>query len=116
MPMLSLDVSHALSPDEVVRRLKEKFAAARAEYQDRVSNFREEWRDHTVSFGFRALGMAVSGTVAVEAEKVRLDATLPFAAICFKSTIEDHIRREVGGLLAADNTTNDTDRRGNDRS
>ena len=59
--------------DEAVRRLKEKFAAARAEYGEHVSKFHDEWKDHTFSFSLHALGMGVSGTVAVEPRKVRLD-------------------------------------------
>ena len=47
-------------------------------------------RDHTFSFAFRTLGMAVSGTVAVEPTRVRLAAALPLAAAFFKGTIEEH--------------------------
>ena len=100
MPKLSVDVSHALSLDEVARRFKERLAAARAEYQDRLSDFHEEWQDHTVSFAFRAMGLAVSGRVAVEREKVRLEANLPLAVMMFKGTIEKRLREEVGQLLA----------------
>ena len=101
MPQLSLDIPHVLGLDEAARRLKERFTTARAEYQGHVSDFREEWRDHTFSFAFRALGMAVSGTVAVEQERIRLAAHLPLAAMFLKGAIEDRIRREVGILLAA---------------
>jgi hypothetical protein len=100
MPKLSIDVPHVLSQDEAAQRLKDKFAAVRAEYESQVSEFREEWLDHTFSFAFRALGMAVSGTVAVEPKQVRLAASLPLAAMLFKSAIEERIRQEVGVLLA----------------
>ncbi len=116
MPQLSLDIPHVLGLDEAARRLKEKFAAAHAEYQDRVSDFREEWRDHTFSFAFRVLGMAVSGTVAVEQERIRLAANLPLAAMFLQGVIEDHIRREVDSMLASHGTADDTDRPGNHRS
>ena len=107
MPQLLLDIPHVLSQDEAARRLEERFTAARAEYQDRISDFREERRDHTFSFAFRALGMAVSGTVAVEREWIRLAASLPLAAMLLKGVIEDHIRREVGSLLAPNQPTDD---------
>jgi hypothetical protein len=103
MPQLSMDIPHALERDEAARRLREKFAAVRAEHQDRLSQFREEWHDHTFSFAFHALGMAVSGTVAVEPSRVRLDAHLPLAAMFFKGAIEDRIRQEVGNLLVVKN-------------
>ena len=101
MPQLSLDIPHLLGQDEAARRLKEKFAAARTEYQNNVSDFREEWRDHSFSFAFRVLGMAVSGTIAVEQERVRLATDLPLAAMFFKAAIEDRVRQEVGALLRA---------------
>lgn len=100
MPKLSLEVPHALTRDEVVKRLKAKFAAVRSQYEGQVQGLREEWLDHTFSFGFKAMGMAVSGTVAVEPQKVSLAADLPFAAMLFKGTIEQRIRQEVGQLLA----------------
>jgi hypothetical protein len=100
MPQLALEIAHALTQDEAARRLKEKFAAAHAEHQDRVTDFKQEWRENIYSFAFRALGMAVSGTVAVEPAKICLAAKLPMAAILFKSAIEDRIRAEVGTMLS----------------
>ena len=99
MPQLSLDIPHLLGQDEAVHRLKEKFAAAHAEYRDRVSDFKEQWRDHTFSYGFKVLGMAVSGTIAVEEKMVRLATELPMAAMFFKAAIEARIHQEVGALL-----------------
>ena len=101
MPKLLLDIPHSLGQEEATRRLKEKFAAARAEYQGHVSNFREEWQDHTFSFGFHAMGMSVTGTVAVEEATVKLVTHLPLAAAFFKGAIEERLRQEVGKLLVA---------------
>ena len=100
MPKLSLDVAHTLTPDEAVRRLKRAFLVLRAEHHGSVSNLTEEWLENTFSFAFKAMGMAVSGTVAVEPQKVSLAANLPFAAMMFKGTIEDRIRQEVAKILA----------------
>ena len=101
MPRLTLEVPHSLGLDEAMQRLKAKFAAARAEHHGRVSQIHEEWRDHTFSFAFNAMGMAVSGTVAVEPNHVKLNADLPFAASFFKGAIEHRLRQEVGEVLAS---------------
>ena len=101
MPQLLLDIAHSLGQEEATRRLKEKFAAAGTKYQSQVSNLRQQWQDHTFSFGFHALGIAVTGTVAVEEKKVQLVTNLPLAASFFKGLIEDRIRQEVGELLLA---------------
>jgi hypothetical protein len=100
MPRLTFAVPHSLGSDEAKQRLKDKFAAALSEHRNRLSDFREEWRDHTLSFAFRAMGMAVSGTVAVEPDQVKLEAELPFAAAFFKGAIEQRLRQEVGTVLA----------------
>lgn len=101
MPRLTVEVPHVLGLEEATQRLKQRFAAALAEHQSHVNNFREEWKDHTFSFAFQTLGMAVSGSVAVEGEKVKLNADLPLAAAFFKGAIENRLRQEVGNLLAA---------------
>jgi predicted NBD/HSP70 family sugar kinase len=100
MPKLSLSIPHKLTQDEAAQRLKTKFASAKTEYQERVSDFREDWRDHSLSFGFRILGMAISGTVAVEPTNIRLAADLPWGAAFFRSAIEDRVRQEVDTLLS----------------
>jgi hypothetical protein len=101
MPRLALETPHAIGQDEAMRRLKKKFAAVRAMHGDRVNNLREEWQDHTLAFGFQAMGMSVSGTVAVESDRVKLDASLPLAAMMFKGMIEQQIRKEMDGLLSS---------------
>jgi hypothetical protein len=100
MPRLTFAMPHSLGSDEARRRLKDKLAAALAEHKDRLSDFREQWQEHTLTFGFRALGIAVGGTVAVEPAQVTVDAELPFAAMLFKGAIEQRLRQEVGTLLA----------------
>lgn len=99
MPRLTLEVAHTLGLEEATKRLKDKFAAALAEHGERLSQFRQEWTDHTLSFAFQAMGMAVSGRLAVGPADVKLDADLPLAAMFFKGAIEDRLRREVGQLL-----------------
>jgi hypothetical protein len=101
MGQLALDIPHALTQEEAARRLKKKIAAARAEHEGRVSDLREEWLEHKFSFAFKAMGMAVSGTVAVEPTLIRLAATLPMAAMFFKGAIEERIRKEIGTMMAA---------------
>jgi hypothetical protein len=99
MPRITFEMPHSLGLEEATRRLKDKLAAALAEHQSRVSNLREEWRDHTLSFALKAMGMGVSGTVAVAPDQVKVDAELPIAAAFFKGAIEQRLRQEVGTLL-----------------
>ncbi|MCE5268378.1 MAG: polyhydroxyalkanoic acid system family protein [Planctomycetaceae bacterium] len=100
MPKLKLDVPHTLDQEEATRRLKDKFAAAKAQYHDQVQGLQDQWNDHTFSFSLHAMGMSVSGTVAVQPRNIRLEVALPLAAMLFKRAIEDRVRQEVDGLLA----------------
>ncbi len=91
---------HTIGQEEATRRLKAKFAAAREEHRHRATDYSEEWKDHTFFFNFKALGMAVGGTVAVEPQRLVLDAQIPIAAMLLRRAIEDRLRQEVAGLLA----------------
>jgi len=100
MPSLTLQAEHKLGRDEAVRRLKEKFSIARDTYGGQLGNLDEQWTDGTLSFGFKVVGMKISGTVAVEESAVKLDANLPIAAMMFKGAIEQRARAELAELLA----------------
>jgi hypothetical protein len=100
MPQLTMESSHALGREEALRRLKEKIGRVKDTYQSRVSDLYDEWKDDTLSFGFKAVGMEFAGTVTVEPSAVKLNTNLPFAAMMFKGVIEQKIREELGDLLA----------------
>ncbi len=99
MPNLIMETSHKLGVDEAVRRLKEKFDSVRESFGSQVSELREEWDDRVLSFGFKTVGMTISGTVTVEDSSVTLAANLPLAVTLFKGTIQKRIRKELGELL-----------------
>jgi hypothetical protein len=100
MPKISMTTTHSLGREEAARRLKEKFDAVRQRYGSHVNNLEENWKDHTFSFSFRAMGMGINGIVHVDDNAVKLDAHIPLAAMLFKSSIERQISQELGGLLA----------------
>ena len=100
MPRLTMETPHALGQEEAVRRLKRKFSTAVDHYGDQAKDLHEEWNDNTFSFRFKTVGMKVSGTVTVEASRVKLDTSLPFAAMIFKGKIKQQVRKELGDLLA----------------
>jgi hypothetical protein len=100
MPRLTMQTDHQLGRVEAVRRLKEKFAESRERFGSQVNDLTEEWDGHMYTFGFRAMGMKVAGTITVEDSAVSLAAELPLAAMLVKGMIEQRIREELGGLLA----------------
>ncbi len=100
MPHLTIEVPHALDQAEAVRRLKEQFRLAQETYQSHLSDLEEEWTDNTLRFSFRAVGMRIAGTLAVEASLVRIAVELPLAASLFKGLIQQQVCEELGKILA----------------
>lgn len=100
MPRLVMTVAHELGKAEAERRLKEKLNAVRTRYGGQVSDLREAWSEHTLSFGFKVIGMKVAGTLVVEDTEVRVAGRAPFAIAILKRLIERRIREELGGLLS----------------
>ncbi len=90
---------HALGRAEARRRLQEKLDAIRETYGHQASELREAWDENTLSFGFKARGMTIDGTMVVEDDEVHLSAEVPFGVVLFKRRIENRIRTELGTLL-----------------
>ena len=100
MPHITMETPHALGQEEAARRLKEKFSLVTAAYGSQVGDLQQEWNDSVLSFAFTAVGMKVSGTVAVEEAAVKMDAKVPLAAMMVRGMIEKRIGEELGNLLA----------------
>jgi hypothetical protein len=100
MPGISLVVPHALGQEEAVTRLRDRVGAVRQMYQQQVSDLQETWVGNVLNYSFKTFGFTIQGTVAVEPAEVKLDASLPLAAMMFRGTIEKQIRDHMTRLLA----------------
>ena len=96
MPRLSMQIPHALGREEAARRVKEQIPKA----QSQVTDFDEQWQEHTLTFHFKAMGFKVGGTLAMEDLAVNLNVDLPLAAMMVKCIIEQRVRQELGTVLA----------------
>lgn len=99
MPRLNMAVTHTLEPTEVVDRLKRFLDMVRRQYESQLSDYEENWSEQSGSFRFRAMGFKIDGNVVVEAQEVRIDGSLPLAALMFKGKIEDTIRQQLERVL-----------------
>jgi hypothetical protein len=100
MPKLTVTVPHALSEDQAVERLKDRFGDLRCRFGDRVADFEEQWDSNTLSYRFTTHGVKVQGTVAAADSNVTVTAELPLLAMPLKRTIENQIRGELEKILA----------------
>ncbi len=101
MPKLTMETPHELGQEEATHRLQHGFSFVKSNFQGHLSDVTEQWDGNALAFGFKAMGMKVAGNVTVEDSVVRLDADLPLAAIMFKGTIEQRVRKELDRLLAS---------------
>ena len=100
MPVIKISVPHQLGADEAKKRITNLITESRAKFSDQVSNVRESWEGHRGDFGFRAMGFDVSGDLAVQPAVVDIEVKLPFAALLFKSRLENEISTKAKELLA----------------
>jgi hypothetical protein len=90
-----MQIPHTLGREEAARRIKEQLPKART----LVTDYDEQWQDHTLTFHFKAMGFMVGGVMVVEETAVNLDIDLPLAAMLVKGTIEQRVRQEIGMVL-----------------
>jgi len=100
MPSIKISVPHKLGPDEAKKRITNLIAESREKFGSQISNVRESWDGHRGDFGFKAMGFDVSGNLAVQPAVVDIEIHLPFAALLFKSRVENEISSKAKELLA----------------
>lgn len=100
MARFNMTISHRLTQDEAVKRIKTLLGEVKNQFADKISNLREEWDGDTGTFSFSAMGFSVSGTLTVKSSEVELSGNLPFAAAFFRRKIEATIRERAETLLA----------------
>jgi hypothetical protein len=100
MARVAVAATHRLGRDEARRRLRDRLGAVCDSYGSEVTELHEEWSQDTLAFVFKAIGMRVIGTIAVGDGDVRISVDLPFAAVLFKSRIEERIRSELRDTLS----------------
>jgi hypothetical protein len=100
MSDLMVSVSHRLSQDEALRRIRAAVAHAKVQYSDKINDLHDSWNGYSGAFDVSGMGQKASGTVAVNPSDVTVQITLSFAASLFKSKIESGIRDTLSRMLA----------------
>ncbi len=100
MPSFKAEVSHQLGQAAATERLKGFADKIRERYKDQVSNMQESWGDNSLEFSFKTLGLSIKGKINIEDTVVKLNGTLPFAALPFRGKIENSIKDELAKALS----------------
>ncbi len=99
MPKLNMAVSHSLTQDEAVNRIKNLLNDVKMQFADKVSDLHEEWEGTMGKFNFSVMGFPVSGTLTVMTSQVEISGNFPFAVMLFKGKIESTIKDRAETLL-----------------
>ncbi len=99
MPKLHMTVSHNLTQDEAVKRVKNLLKDVKAQFADKIRDLHEEWDGNVGKFHFAVVGFPVSGTLHVKTSQLEISGNLPFAAMLFKDKIESTIKDHAEMLL-----------------
>lgn len=100
MPTINLTVPHGHSRADAAEKLKSFAEVVRQRYKDQVKDVHEEWREDGMTFGFKTMGVEITGDVAVNDSSADVRAKIPFAAMMFKGRIEQEIRDAMNRALA----------------
>jgi putative polyhydroxyalkanoate system protein len=100
MPSLSISMPHSLGADAATERLKTFFEKLKSRHQDKVSNLEEQWNGNRLDYSFSTFGFNIKGDLTVEPDEIKVNGSLPFAAMMFKGKIEQSVREELEKLLA----------------
>ena len=94
---LVVSIPHRLGKEEAIRRLKSGLAGMRTNFVHVFTISEETWNDNHLRFSVNALGQAVSGSIDVSEDSVRLEVLLPWLLAKLAEKLQPLIRRE--GLL-----------------
>ncbi|MEP6662316.1 MAG: polyhydroxyalkanoic acid system family protein [Verrucomicrobiota bacterium] len=100
MPLIKISVPHQLGAIEAKKRITQLIGESKEKFGGQVSDVRESWTENRGDFGFKAMGFDVSGNLQVQPAAVDIEMTVPFAALLFKSKIENEITQHARQLLA----------------
>ena len=100
MPSYQVAVPHQLGRETARQRVEQFLEGVQRDYAAHISNVQGAWSGDELQFGFAAMGMPISGTLAVGESAVQVSGPLPLAAALFRGRIEQTIREELQKLLA----------------
>lgn len=100
MPGFTVTVPHKLDNVEARTRIQKLVGELQKQYAGMIQNLKEKWSDNGGEFSFDAMGFSVKGNLFIEPGQIRVDGSLPLAALPFKGRIEEGIRTKAAELLA----------------
>ena len=99
MPTLRASIPHNLGADEAKKRISNLVTDSKTRFSHLATDVQERWDGSVGHFSMKAMGLLVSGTLHVEPSVVNVEIDLPFAALPFRSRIEQQLVTHARELL-----------------
>jgi hypothetical protein len=96
---LSVLIPHRLGKEEALRRLKSGIAGAAAQFSSVLTVQEQIWTDNRLQFHIKALGQAVSGSIDVDDQHVKLEVLLPWLIARLAKNIQRVVQQQGTGIL-----------------
>lgn len=100
MPSINISVPHQLGEEEAASRIKGYLAKVKDRHQDKISNLEERWEGNQLNAGFSTYGFNIKGDLKIEPNQVKLNGSIPIAAMMFKGKIEQTVKEELTRILS----------------
>ena len=100
MPGFTRQITHTLTQEDAVGRLKGFVTGVEQKYGDLASEVSGEWAENMLHFKVVAMGFRIQGKLLVEAFIANIEVQYPFTAALFAGRIEETITRELKQALA----------------
>lgn len=100
MPAFQVEVTHTLTRDEAITRLRSFVERVREHYKDQVSSVEGSWVENLLDFSITSYGFSISGKLTVEDQLAKLAGQIPFAALAFRGKIEKSFASELKKALS----------------
>ncbi|QDV72928.1 polyhydroxyalkanoic acid system family protein [Botrimarina mediterranea] len=99
MPKFNVSVPNPLGREAAIEKLQFFSAKVQEQNADKIKDVEQRWEENQMHFGFKTLGLKITGTMTVEDSAVRVDGDVPFAAAMFKGQIASAIEGQLQRLL-----------------
>ncbi|TWT96173.1 putative polyhydroxyalkanoic acid system protein [Botrimarina colliarenosi] len=99
MPKFDVSVPNLLGREAALEKLQGFSAKIQEQHADKIKDIEQRWEGDDLHFGFKTLGLRISGKLMVEESVVRVEGDLPFAAAMFKGQITGAIQGQLERLL-----------------
>ncbi len=99
MPKFEVSVPHTMGKEAAVEKLQRFSAMIQEKHGDKIKDYEQAWEGDRLAFGFKTMGLRISGGVEVRESDVRVEGDLPFAAAMFKGQLTGAMKEQLEKLL-----------------